>query len=569
MKVSHSRIECYNKCAYQYKLKYVDKLECYFDNDPANPLIIGTALHTGIEENTQKAIEWYYNQYPIIDDKNVEEAIKLEHVIELCKRILPPGGQFELKLESDEFIGFIDYLVPVGENEYDLCDFKYSNAIDRYKQSGQLHEYKYYFEKLNPSKRIRNLYFLFAPKVAIKMKYKNKTNPRDETLAEFRKRLQNELKSKEATLVQIEYDQTKIQEFEESVERLSHETEFEKTVTKLCDWCPYKKYCYSDGKETLDIMNLPENTRRNIQTSDKKKIWLYGAPFSGKTYLANKFPNVLMLNTDGNIKYVDAPFVAIKDEVKVEGRVTRKTLAWEVFKDTIAELEKNQNSFETIVVDLLEDLYEYCRLYEYDKLNITHESDDGFRAWDIVSTEFLSTIKRLMNLDYNIVVISHEDTSKDITKKGGDKITAIKPNIRDKVALKVAGMVDLVARIINDEGNRIVSFKNNEVIFGGGRLSITANEIPCEYNALSRVYAEALGNVVKEEQPTPAPTPAPVETTAAQPVAETPETPLPTRKVRTEPTEHEKKVEEFKQENAPAETPAESQPVRRTRRVTQ
>ena len=84
----------------------------------------------------------------------------------------------------------------------------------------------------------------------------------------------------------------------------------------------------------------------------------------------------------------------------------------------------------------------------YDRLGITHESDDSFRAWDKVRTEFLSTIRRLMNLDYeNIVLISHEDTSKDITKKSGDKITAIKPNIADKVANKIAGMVDIVARL--------------------------------------------------------------------------------------------------------------------------
>jgi hypothetical protein len=93
-----------------------------------------------------------------------------------------------------------------------------------------------------------------------------------------------------------------------------------------------------------------------------------------------------------------------------------------------------------------------------------------------------------MNLDYNIVLISHEDSSKDVTKKSGDKITAIKPNVNDKVALKVAGMVDIVGRVINDDGERTISFKTNEVIFGGGRLSLKALEIPCEYKDLISVY---------------------------------------------------------------------------------
>ena len=188
------------------------------------------------------------------------------------------------------------------------------------------------------------------------------------------------------------------------------------------------------------MIKLPENKRRNIEAVEKRVLWIYGVPFCGKTTFANAFPDPLMLNTDGNIKFVDAPYIRIKDEVKVEGRQTKRTLAWELFKDTISELEKKENSFRTIIVDLLEDLYEHCRLYMYQQMGITHESDDSFRAWDKVRGEFLNTLKRLMNLDYeNIILISHEDTSKDITRKGGDKITAIKPNLQEKVANKVAG----------------------------------------------------------------------------------------------------------------------------------
>lgn len=589
MQVSHSRIETFKKCQYQYKLRYIDKLKTYFNNDPANPLIIGTALHTGIEKSPKEAVKWYYGQYPIIDDKNIDEAIKLEEVIEKCKAVLPEGLH-EVKIECEEFVGYIDLLVPVGKDEeghewFDLYDFKYSNNVDNYLKSGQLHEYKYYFEKINPTKHIRKLYFLFAPKVAIKLKYKNKTNKRDETIEEFRKRLKGELETKNALLVEVEYDKTKVDEFLQNADECRNAKTFNKNPNRLCDWCEFKDYCMKG--ETLEIMNLPENKRRTVESSDKKKIWIYGAPFSGKTYLANKFPDVLMLNTDGNVKYVDAPYVAIKNEVKVEGRLTKTTLAWEIFKDTIAELEKKQNSFKTIVVDLLEDTYEYCRLYMYDQLGITHESDDSFRAWDKVRIEFLSTIKRLMNLDYeNIILISHEDTSKDLTKKGGDKITAIKPNIQDKAALKIAGMVDLVARVIDDEGKRIISFKSNEVVFGGGRLGITASEIPCTYEALLEVYKDAIKGDTK-----PVETPkrvsrevveAPkveVATANPAPVAETPE--LPKRKVRTEPTDHEKKVEEFREtyrggpaggmvkESVEEKKEETSAPIRRRRRVTE
>ena len=272
-------------------------------------------------------------------------------------------------------------------------------------------------------------------------------------------------------------------------------------------------------------MNLPQNKRRNIEKIEKKVIWLYGAPFSGKTHLANQFPDPLMLNTDGNVRFVDSPYIAIKNVVTVEGRITKITPAWEVFKDAISELEKKQNDFKTIVVDLLEDCYEHCRVYLYEREGITHESDNSFKYYDMVRTEFLSTLKRLMNLDYeNIILISHEDASKDITKKSGDKFTTIKPNLTDKTAMKVAGMVDIVARVVADDNVRTLNFKANEVIFGGGRLDISAGTIPLEYNDLMKVYEEAnVGKGEGEKKAEPAPNPTPDES-KAEPAKELPQT---------------------------------------------
>jgi len=304
-------------------------------------------------------------------------------------------------------------------------------------------------------------------------------------------------------------------------------------------------------------MILPKNERRNIEKIEKKVVWLYGSPFTGKTTFANKFPDPLMLNTDGNIKFVDAPYIAIKDNVEVQGRMTKKTFAWEIFKDVISELEKKENNFKSIVVDLLEDTYEYCRLYMYDKLGIDHESDDSFRAWDKVRTEFLSTLKRLMALDYeNIILISHEDTTKDITKKGGDKLTSIKPNLADKVATKVAGMVDIVARVVADD-KRILSFKTNEVIFGGGRLTTKTNEIPLDYDAFLEVYDEANKAAV-----------ASLKNETKQPVKEPEKTQEENNTTEEEkPIVDEPKTEEEQAEAIPSEeAPSEEAPKTRTRK---
>lgn len=228
---------------------------------------------------------------------------------------------------------------------------------------------------------------------------------------------------------------------------------------------------------------LPKNEKRVVNKSSRVKIWLYGAPFSGKTTLADQFPDVLMLNTDGNTNSFTAPVVEIKE--RVEGRQIIDT--WTVFNETINELQKGSD-FKTVVVDLVEDTFEACRRYCYKKLGIEHESDNSFKAWDYVRNEYLTTMKRLLTLDYNIILISHEDMSKDITKKTGDKVTSIRPNIQDKLANKLAGMVDIVARVVADGNTRTLNFKSDDVIFGGGRLKLTKTQIPLSYNALMSVY---------------------------------------------------------------------------------
>ena len=520
--LGYSAVSTFEKCPYQYRLRYIDGLETLDDYEPTDALKIGTALHRGIETDVSTAIQDYYNSYPIITDAHITEAIKLETMIPKVKAVIPEG-QHEVFFEYGAFKGTIDLLVPVenptvyhteertgkeGTVEtlpgdwYDIYDFKYSNNIDRYMDSPQLHVYKYFAEKALGIK-VRKLYFVFAEKTMIRQK-------KTEDLNQFRLRLKHTLEGAQVQVKEVSYDVGKVLDFMQNQVKILTCTDYIKTPSRLCDWCEYQNYC--EKQEVLN-MALPSTQRVDVQKASKKKIWIYGAPYSGKTTFADQAPTPLNLNTDGNVKYVTMPRLAIKDEVTTEGRITKRKFAWEIFKEAISDLEKGSD-FETVVVDLLEDTYEYCRLYMYDQLGITHESDDSFRAWDKVRMEYLSNIKRLLNLDYNIILISHEDTSKDLTKRGGDKVTAIMPNLNEKASKKIAGMVDLVARLVVDGDKRTLNFKSDEVVFGGGRLQgVKTTEIPLSWDALCEVYDEAIGKVADKPK-----------------------------------TAHQQKVEEFKQE---------------------
>ena len=473
----YSAVSTFEQCQFKYKLQYIDGLKTIPTDDPSNALVIGTALHKAIETDIDTAIQEYFNSYNIITDQHIDEEIKLRHLIPKVKEKLPDGIH-EVQVIDTNFMGTLDLLVPVSDTEFDLYDFKYSNNWMRYMDSRQLHLYKYYYEKTCKNKKIRNMYFMFVPKIQIRQK-------KTEDLFQFRQRLLKELDKVEPHLEPIRYDPQKVIDHLELTQVIPQVTEYSKNPTRLCDWCDYKNYCQKGDVQDM----LPSTKRVAIDATTHKKMWIYGQPFSGKTTVCDAAPTPLNLNTDGNVKTVTMARLPIKDTM--EGR--QKKLAWEIFKSAIDDLEAGSD-FETIVVDLLEDTYESCRLWMYKQMGITHESDDSFRAWDKVRTEFLSTFRKLLNLPYNVILISHEDMSKDITKKSGDKITSIRPNIQDKIANKIAGMVDIVCRVLVEDDGRYLSFKSDAVVFGGGRITGHGKtQIPLSWDAIEDFYATVGG----------------------------------------------------------------------------
>ncbi|VDG74677.1 phage NTP-binding protein [Clostridium carnis] len=480
---SHSRVETHNNCPYQYKLRYVDHLKTIQAPEADNALICGNTIHKGAETDLKQAIEFYYSNYPIISDLHINETIKFEYLIPKIHEILAGVNVYkkEFRINTDRFIGIVDLITKNEDGSVDVFDYKYSNNYEHYAESPQLHLYKYFLEQIGF--KVRKLGFIFIPKISIRQK-------QDEDLYKFRRRLAEELKNSKIKIMEVKYNAEKVAAWMNGIINITEDEKFSKNPTNLCSWCEYQEYCIKGE----DYMLLPSTERRDIKQIKKRKLWIYGPAFSGKTSMLDDAPKPLNLNTDGNIEFVTMPYIAIKDEVTVNGRITERKFAWQVFKEAIAELEKKQNEFKTIIVDLLEDTREMCRIYKYDELGIQHESDSGFgKGWDIIKTEYLSTMRRFFNLDYeNLVVISHEDVSKDITKKNGQNITRIAPNIQEAIANKVAGMVDIVARVVVDGDERTLNFKSDEVIFGGGRLKgISKTSIPLSWDELMKVYDEA------------------------------------------------------------------------------
>ena len=504
MQFSYSRLGCFSNCPYQYKLRYVDRLETLPDQNAENALYLGSAIHEAFEKgNVQDAIDNYRSYYYSISNEHLNEEIKLEYLIPKVLELLP-NGECEVEISTDDFIGYIDRLVYLftddsGIKHYEIWDYKYSNNVDNYLESGQLHLYKYYYELTHPGTVVDKLKYVFIPKTKIKQKTKSKP---PESIQEFRNRIIESLEKLPIRVEEVIFDETMVQQFIDCCQRLKTVQCFPKNPTRLCDWCSYQQYCESNGEVDWMIVNkeeremaLPENKKKEVkklQYVDLPDMFIYGASYVGKSTLFDSLDDVLFINTDGNVDMYSNPSVYVGKTVTMNGRMKTEKSAWENFLEIIDELEKKERGFKYVCLDLVEDLREHCRVYLCKKLGIAHESDSNYsKAWDMVVTEYNQAIKRLKASGYIVLYISKE-VEKDVTAKGGASYTSYKPNIQEKTANMLAGTVKLTCRAFVDEkGERWLNLKPNVHEFGGGRFNFKQDKCKLSVPELLKAINEA------------------------------------------------------------------------------
>ena len=246
MRFSYSNISTFSQCPYRWYLQYKERLKTLPETNADNPLWLGLGLHKGIECGVEAGIEEYKSHFNIITDEHLNYIMQLEYQIPRVIELLPEGGEHELEIKTDDFVGFIDYVC--GDTLY---DFKFSNNIDNYLKSPQLSIYKNKLELVRPDIKIKHLKYVFVPKISIRQKFK--ANP-PETIVEFRQRLQEHLDASEIKIIDVTYSEDSVTQFNECCQYLNTVEQFPKNPTRLCNWCPYQQYCESDGEVDWMIM---------------------------------------------------------------------------------------------------------------------------------------------------------------------------------------------------------------------------------------------------------------------------------------------------------------------------
>ncbi|MDT6951859.1 AAA family ATPase [Companilactobacillus alimentarius] len=177
----------------------------------------------------------------------------------------------------------------------------------------------------------------------------------------------------------------------------------------------------------------PHNTPRNF--------FIWGATMSGKSYLASYFPDSIVFSTDGNEKNSGTrPTIALLNKVNSQGKITESVI--DILDKYILALRTEQNTFKTVVVDVIEDVTVLIEQAICMEAHVKSLSDIPYgKGYSMFNSMLQELVMNLKALPMNVVYISREDT-----RSNDNEQPVPVPALKQKYYNVVNGNCDLVIR---------------------------------------------------------------------------------------------------------------------------
>lgn len=142
------------------------------------------------------------------------------------------------------------------------------------------------------------------------------------------------------------------------------------------------------------------------------KMLLYAKPGVGKSVFASRFPKPFFICTDGNYEWLLDFGADPNAHVNINSYAEFEKLA----------LTSNFDGYDTIVVDLIEDVYKWNEAEFCKKQGVDHLSDAGGfgKGWDITRTRMFVACSKLLALPKNIIFLSHESSYVTKDRRGNE-----------------------------------------------------------------------------------------------------------------------------------------------------
>jgi hypothetical protein len=241
----------------------------------------------------------------------------------------------------------------------------------------------------------------------------------------------------------------------------------------------------------IDLLNLePHKVSRDLRGYS---VFFYGEPKSGKTTIASKFPNSLLLAFE-------------KGYNALAGIMAQPINSWAEFVKVINQLknEKVKEKYSTIIIDTADIAYSYCEKFICSKNGVDSIPDIPFgKGYTLTGNEFDERLRSIVQMGYGIVLISHA-TDKVFKDESGVEYNKIVPTLDKRANNIVARMADIIgySRAVNvgeDENKTMLFMRGTQRYEAGSRFKYTPDYIEFTYDNLVNAIKDAIDKQAEED----------------------------------------------------------------------
>lgn len=180
---------------------------------------------------------------------------------------------------------------------------------------------------------------------------------------------------------------------------------------------------------------LPPN-KPQVPKDTPRNFFVWGPTMSGKSFLASQFPNPIIFNTDGNAEANTVPSVQLRNIKDTNGKIKRSVI--DQLDKLITALQTEKHTYETVVLDVIDDIVVMIEQYICDKEGVETLGDIPYgKGYAAFTNIFQQLVIELKSLPMNVIYIS-----RNATKLEGTTEIEI-PSLKEKHQNIVNGNCDL------------------------------------------------------------------------------------------------------------------------------
>ena len=199
----------------------------------------------------------------------------------------------------------------------------------------------------------------------------------------------------------------------------------------------------------------------DIKRSQKAKIIIYSKPGDGKTTVAGLIPGkTLVLSVDGTEQVLEG--YANVDVAKINADDPEKSMR-EFYVFAKMNIEKYDNIF-------IDNLTHYQKLWLLKRGEGTKSGMPELKDYALLDNHLLGLVESFGDLNANVIITTWE-TTRQITHDDGQQYNQFAPDIRDKIANHIMGVVHVVARLVRkSDGSRGFILEGTQSTFAKNHL---------------------------------------------------------------------------------------------------